>query len=372
MSADKIPLLDLPRELDPDRAAIDAAIARVIQSGRFILGPEVEAFETEFAAFSGVPYCAGFSCGTAALYALAWCAGVRPGHEVITTPMSFVATAEAIHWCGARTVFADIDLETLNLNLDAVEQAITPRTKAIVPVHLHGRMVDMRRLSGMTSGTGVLLLEDAAQAHGARGPGDQGGPGTQSAGAVFSFFPGKNLGALGDAGAVVTSDEGLVRELRLIRNHGRSGKFDHNVMGWNLRMDALQAAVLRVRLPRLAAWNQRRQEIAARYRTLLAGHPEIRLPPEDPGMVWHQFAVRVPRRDVVLEAMARRGVECGVHYPAAIHRLGAFSYLGYGEDAFPDAEEAARTVLSLPMFPTLTDQEIGRVCEALTEVVSHG
>jgi dTDP-4-amino-4,6-dideoxygalactose transaminase len=361
---DEIPMLDLRVQHAPLRAELEAAVRRVLDSGRFILGPEVAAFEREAAAALGVALAVGVSSGSDALLAILMAADVGPGDEVVTTPFSFFASASAIARLGARPVFADIDEATLNLSADAALARLGPRTKAVLPVHLFGRPMHDELLRAACAARGIALVEDACQAagawsrQGAAGRRPVGGWGR--AGAV-SFFPSKNLGAAGDAGLVITDDAALAERVRRLRGHGAVEKHHHLELGGNFRLDEIQAAILRVKLPHLAGWNDRRRAIAARYRAALERAP-VGLPPDDPGCVWHQFVIRVPeRRDQLRRHLAERGVETAVYYPAPLHLQPAFAALGYRAGDLPRAERAAGEVLALPIFPDLPDAAVERV-----------
>ena len=365
-----IPLLDLTRQEPEVKREIARRVAEVFATGRFVMGPANEEFERAFAAEVGSAHAIGVSSGTDALLVALMALGVGPGDEVITSPFTFFASAGEVSRLNARPVFVDIEPGTFNLDPDRLEAAVTARTKAIQPVHLYGQCADMRPILEIAGRRGIPVLEDACQAIGAA---DQGrGAGTLGAMAAFSFYPTKNLGGAGDAGAVTTEDAGLAQLLRSLRMHGESERYHHARVGGNFRMDAIQAAVLLAKLPYLKAWNERRREIAARYgerltETALSGR--LTLPPEAPGRrhVYHQYVVRVPDRDGVRERMAARGIATAVFYPVALHRQECFADLGYREGAFPEAEKAAREVLALPIFAALTNDEVDRVAEALIE-----
>ena len=340
-------MVDVKGEVAAVRAEIDAAIARVIDSGRFIGGPEVEGFERELAALAGVGEAVGVSSGTDALLAILMALGIGAGDEVVTTPVSFFATAGAIARVGARPVFAEVDDE-LTLDPDAAVAAMTARTRAVVTVDLFGRPAQL-------PATGVPVIVDAAQALGA-------GP-VRGVAAAISFFPTKNVGALGDAGAVLTDDAALADRVRLLRTQGARPRHHHVALGGNFRLDAIQAAVLRVRLPRLAASIAARRERAARYREALATAP-VRLPGDHRDHVWHQFVIRAPDRDALRAHLAREGIATEVYYPEPLHQAPCFAALGYG--SLPHAESACREVLALPVSPALTADDQGRVIAAIT------
>jgi dTDP-4-amino-4,6-dideoxygalactose transaminase len=359
-----IPLVDLKAQYAALRPDIDAAIARVIANTSFIMGPEVRAFEDAFAAYCQARYAVGVSSGTAAIELTLRALGVGPGDQVITTPFTFIATAEAISATGATPVFADIDPATYNLNPAAVDAAITPRTRALLPVHLYGQPADITALAAIARRHGLALIEDAAQAHGAEVNGRR--VGSLGHAACFSFYPGKNLGAYGDGGAVTTDDEALAGRLRKLRDHGRVSKYVHDELGYGHRLDAMQAAILGAKLPHLDAANATRRRLAARYDELLADS-DLVLPfvPEGVAPVWHLYVVRTPRRDDVLASLKAQGIEAGIHYPLPLHLQPAYRSLGQGPGSFPVAEAAAQQVLSLPLFPEMTDEQQERVAAAL-------
>jgi len=356
-------MVDLAAQHAPLRAALEAAVSRVLASNRFVLGPELAAFEQEAAAALGVPAAVGVSSGTDALVCLLCAAGVKPGDEVVTTPYSFFATPEAILRVGARPIFADVDPETLNLDPRLASERIGSRTRALVAVHLFGRPAPMRELADACAG--VALIGDAAQAIGA--PTAAAGP-LVGAGAALSFFPAKNLGGFGDGGMVLTGDGALADRVRRLRNHGADRKHHHVEVGGNFRLDELQAALLRVKLPLLEQWTRARRRVAAGYRQLLASLP-LGLPPPDERCVWNQFVIRVPdgRRDALAAHLAARGIETAVHYPVPLHLQPALAFLGHRPGDFPNAERAARDSLALPMFPELSDGQLAQVAGALAD-----
>jgi len=359
-----IPLVDLGAQHASIRQEIDAAIARVLSHGGFVLGEEVAQFERAFAQHVGAQGAVGVASGTAALrLALAAC-NIGPGDEVITTPHTFFATAEAISQSGATPVFVDIRPDTLNIDPERVEAAVTGRTRAIVPVHLYGNPADMEALLGIARRRGLRLIEDAAQAHGAEYSGRRCG----SLGDLgcFSFYPGKNLGACGDAGAVTGNDLPLLERVRALRDHGRSSKYLHREVGFAERMDGMQAAILAAKLPHLERWTELRRSAAERYGTLLAKLP-LELPVGTPGtrQVFHLYVVRTPRRDALLEHLKKDGIMAGVHYPVPLHRQPAYLDLGYGSVTLPVAERAASEVLSLPLYPELEQSRAERVVSSI-------
>jgi dTDP-4-amino-4,6-dideoxygalactose transaminase len=354
-----VPLLDLRAQYANIRTEIREAIDRVCESQRFILGPEVTALEEEVAQFCGVQFAIGVSSGTDALLAALMAIGAGPGDEVITTPYSFFATAGVIARIGARPVFVDIDPKTFNLDASAVTAKMTSRTKAILPVHLFGRCADMESILTAANEHGIYVIEDAAQALGAR---DELGRQAGTIGDIgcFSFFPSKNLGAFGDAGMMVTNDQELADTLRVLRVHGSKPKYYHQIVGGNFRLDALQAAVLRVKLKYLPGWTEARRTNAQRYGPLFE---EMHLgewsalPEGSPGHIYNQFVVRFPDRDRLQVFLKDRGVETEVYYPLPLHQQECFHGLGYREGDFPQAEGAARESLALPVYPELTEDQ---------------
>lgn len=368
MLAQKVPLLDLKAQYAPIRRDVLEAMARVCDTQYFILGPEVEALERELEAFLGVPHAVGMSSGTDALLAALMALGVGAGDEIITSPFSFFATAGSIARLGARPVFVDIARATYNIDPAGIEAAITPRTKAIMPVHLFGQSAEMAPILDMAAAQGIPVVEDAAQAIGARYR-EQPIGGLGAIG-CFSFFPTKNLGAFGDGGLVTTRDAGLARKLRAIRQHGGEVKYHHETLGANFRLDALQAAVLRVKLPHLPAWTAARQRNADRYETLFAESglaSTVRLPARAPQRthIYHQFVIRVPERDRLRAYLQTQGIGTEVYYPVPLHLQPCFRGLGHAAGAFPAAESAAREVLALPIYGELSDAQQAWVVEAI-------
>jgi dTDP-4-amino-4,6-dideoxygalactose transaminase len=364
-----IPFIDLRPQNDRLRREIEAALGRVLDSGAYTLGPEVAAFESEFAAGCGAKHAVAMNSGTTALHLALLAAGVGPGDDVVTTPFTFIATACAIRYAGANPVFADIDFETRNLDPEAFAKAVTARTRAVIPVHLYGQVADMDPIRAVAERHGLAVVEDAAQAHGASYRGAQAG--TLGALGCFSFYPTKNLGALGEGGLVTTGDDALAERLRLLRDWGGREKYQHDIVAYNARMDAFQGAVLRVKLRHLAAWNEERRRLAARYGELL---PKLGLEPprELPGgqPVFHVYAVRVPDRERVAAALREQGIGTAVVYPRPLHLQPAFADLGLGAGSFPNAERAARELLALPMFPGLAPDAPDRVVEALAKALA--
>jgi dTDP-4-amino-4,6-dideoxygalactose transaminase len=348
----KVPLLDLQAQYAAIGGELEAAIKRVMASGHFIMGEDVAAFEREMAADAKLPHAIGVSSGTDALLASLWALGVGPGDEVVTTAMSFFATAGCVARLGATPVFADIDPETFNLDPASAFSKITKRTKAILPVHLFGRLADMDALVP----SNIPIIEDAAQAVGAPGLGRLGKLVT------LSFFPSKNLGAAGDAGMVLSSDDALADRVRLYRTHGARPKYMHHVVGANLRIDTLQAAILRVKRPCLAEWHAKRRANALRYHELLAGTPLV-LPDDVPGHVWHHFVVRAPRRDELRAHLKAREIETEVYYPTPLHLQPCFPGGKLGD--LPHAELAANEVLALPVHPDLDQAQLEFVAQTV-------
>lgn len=344
-----------------DAADIRAGIDRVIARGWFILGPELEAFEAEFAAASGARYAIGVGTGTDAIALALRALGIGPGDEVITSPLSAAYSALAIMMAGATPVFADLDPDRLTLDPARVEAAITPRTRAILPVHLYGQPADMTAVEAIARRHNLTIVEDACQAHLAT---SEGRPvGTIGAAGAFSFYPTKNLGALGDAGAIVTSDAALADRLKRLRNGGQTNRYHHLEFGVNTRLDEMQAAVLRARLPRLAGWTARRRALAARYRAALPGAP-LTVPPErDPGHVYHLFPVLSGTRDAFQAHLKAAGVETLIHYPVAIPKQPALA--GIATTACPIAERVCNEVFSLPLHPALSDAEVDTIAAAV-------
>jgi dTDP-4-amino-4,6-dideoxygalactose transaminase len=368
----RVPFLDLSAHHAPLRSEIDAAIGEVINSGAFAGGPFVSQFEEHFAVYCQSKFCIGVGSGTDALWLTLLAFGVGPGDEVITVPNTFMATAEAITYCGAKPVFVDVDPLTYTMDPSLLEEAISPRTKAVIPVHLFGQPADMDPVVEIAHAHGLLVIEDAAQAHGAEYRGRR--TGSLAHAACFSFYPGKNLGAFGEAGAVVTDDPELQKRIQILRDHGQVHKYHHAMIGWNARMDGIQAAVLGVKLQYLEKGNKLRRAHARQYDEALSGMGEVVTPfaADYARHVYHVYAIRVSRRDEVIELLAGMGVACGVHYPVPVHLQQAYSSLGYESGAFPVAERAARQFVSLPMFPELSSSQIEIVVNALKEAVTIG
>ncbi len=332
----QVPFLDLKSHHAPMLTEINGAIRDVIESNAFAGGPFVERFEEDFAAYCNSSYAIGLGSGTEALWLTLIALGVGPGDDVITVPNTFMATAEAITYCGARPVFVDVDERTYTLDPDSLPQAVTARTKAIIPVHLFGQPADMDSILKFARHRGLFVIEDACQAHGAEYQGRRAG--TLGDAGCFSFYPGKNLGAFGEAGAVVTDNAELQEKIRILRDHGQVRKYHHTMIGWNCRMDGIQAAALRVKLRYLEKGNQLRRSHAARYDQALGGMEEIVTPAHaaDVRHVYHVYAIRVQERDEIMRLLGEKGIGCGVHYPIPVHLQEAYRSLGYAQGDFPD------------------------------------
>lgn len=336
-----------------------------ISHAAFIGGDNVTAFEKDFANYCGTDYCIGVSSGTDALrFALIAC-GIKHGDEVITVPNTFIATTEAISQAGAKPVFIDVDPMTSNISTKNIEKYITENTKAIVPVHLYGQPADMDPILAIAKRYGLKVIEDACQAHGAKYKGQRAG--SLGDAGCFSFYPGKNLGACGEGGAVTTNDPELAKKIRLLRNHGQSQKYIHEIEGYNGRLDAIQAGILRIKLQRLEKWNAGRRQAAQWYTELLAGTPQITTPTvaEYAESVFHLYVVHADQRDALLAYLARQGITCGLHYPKPLHLQQAYAALGYAPGDFPVSERLASRLLSLPLFPELTRQQAEYVTEQI-------
>lgn len=364
-----IPFLDLKAGHECLRQELDAAWRRVMDSGWFVLGPELESFEREFAEYCEAQHCVGVGNGLDALYLILRAAGIGPGDEVVVPANTFIATWLAVSYTGARPVAVEPHEATYNLDPDALSAAITSRTKAIVAVHLYGHPADMDEINSIAEKHDLVVIEDAAQAHGARHNGRR--VGSLGTAAAFSFYPGKNLGAIGDGGAVVTNDGALAEQVRLLRNYGSRTKYHHEGIGVNSRLDELQAAILRIKLRRLEEWNARRRQIAAQYRAQLM-IPNVTLPTvaEWAEHVWHLFVIRCQARDLVRSGLERLGVGSLIHYPVPPHLQPA--YKEYNDIEFPLTERLAKEILSIPIGPFMSAQDIGGVIEAVTQAARSG
>ncbi|MBN8635343.1 MAG: DegT/DnrJ/EryC1/StrS family aminotransferase [Anaerolineae bacterium] len=367
----KIPLVDLKAQYAAIKPEIDAALARVIANTSFIGGAEVTNFEAAFAQFQRTKRAVGIANGTSALYLVLRALGIGAGDEVITTPHTFIATVEPIAQSGATPVFVDIDPATYNINPALIEAAITPRTKAIMPVHLYGQLAPMDAIMEIARKHNLYVIEDAAQAHGAELHGLRAGAWGHAA--CFSFYPGKNLGAYGDAGAVCTNDEALATMIAKLKDHGRMSKYEHDELGYGERLDGLQAAILGAKLPHLESWNAARRQHAAYYTQALAGVAGVQTPQvmADSQHVFHIYCVRVQGdRDAILAELNQRGIGAGVHYPVPLHLQPAMRGYGGKPGAFPQAEAAAQSIISLPIYPEMTTDHLSQVVEELVDVVS--
>lgn len=362
--------LDLHAQFATVRTEVLAAIQEVAESTAYVLGPKVAEFERTFADYMEAKHCIGVNSGTSALHLALIGAGVGVGDEVITVPMTFIATCWAVSYVGAKPVFVDIDPVTYTMDAGQVERRITPRTKAILPVHLYGQPADMSALVAISEKYGIPIIEDAAQAHGARYQGRS--VGTFGLAGCFSFYPGKNLGAYGEAGALVTNDDALATRLRALRDHAQSVRYHHEEIGFNYRMDAFQGAVLNVKMRHTERWTEQRRLLAARYNELLTG-VDVQLPSEecDRRHVWHLYVIRHPERDRLRERLEARGISAALHYPIPVHLQKAYSHLQHGPGDFPVSERVARECLTLPLYPELTVHQQDRVVEALREALAE-
>src|SRR3984893_923170 len=362
----QVPFVDLAAQFCTISAEINEAIAKVIRETDFILGREVRLFEEEFASFCQTKFAVGVDSGTSALELALRAYEIGPGDEVITAANSFIASALAISHAGATPVLVDVDPDTYTINAAAIEKAISPRTKGIIPVHLYCHPADMDPIVPLAERHGLVIIEDACQAHGARYKGKR--TGSLGHAAAFSFYPGKNLGAYGDGGAVVTSDHAVAKRLEMLRNYGQKEKYQHMFRGYNRRLDTLQAAVLRIKLKYLEQWNEARRQHAKTYCRLLEQIgivvPRASAASES---VWHLYVIRIDQRDALKEHLTTRGIGVGIHYPIPIHLQPAYRDLGYRPGDFPVTEDHARRILSLPMYAELTPEIIGRVAETLSE-----
>ena len=359
-----VPYSDLKAQYRAIKSEVDAAVLKVLESSEFVLGSEVAAFEEEFAAYSGAAYGIGVNSGTSALHLALLAAGVGPGDEVITVPFTFVATTAAIRYTGATPVFVDIEPLTYNIDVSRIEEKITARTRAILPVHLYGQPCDMEPIMEIAGRRGLTVIEDAAQAHGAEYKGRRAG----SLGhmAAFSFYPAKNLGAYGEGGLVTTSDEGFAKQIRMLRNWGTERRYYHVVKGFNYRMDGIQGAILRVKLRYLDSWIEARRSHACVYSNLLTASGVV-TPHANPDVrhVYNVYAVLAEDREALTKRLAAHNVQFGIHYPETIHLMQAHADLGHKRGEFPVSESAAERVISLPMYPELTREQIESVCAAV-------
>jgi len=361
----KIPFLDIAAQIRPLRTEIDAAISKVIDSTAFAGGSFVEEFESQFATYCDGPFALGVGSGTEAIWLALLAMGVGHGDEVITVPSTFLATAEAITYTGAKPVFVDIHPQTYTMDPALLSQAITPKTKAIIPVHLLGHPADLQPILHIARQHGIFVVEDACQAHGAEYHGKK--TGFLADAGCFSFYPGKNLGAFGEAGAVLTNNPDLHEKIRVLRDHGQIKKYHHTMVGWNCRMDGIQAAVLNVKLPHLDHATQLRRQHATTYNQLFAGLENIITPFQAPWVkhVFHIYAIQVERRDALIQFLAHQGIGTGIHYPIPVHLQEAYRHLDYSQGSFPVSEKTSRQFISLPLYPELTVEQIHTVSQAV-------
>ena len=366
----KVPYLDLKAQYQSIKPEIDAAIARVLDSCQFVLGPEVAAFEQEFATYSGTTECVALNSGTSALHLALLAAGVGPGDEVITVPFTFVASVAAVCYTGARPVLVDIDPQSFTMDPAAIEAAITPRTKAILPVHLYGQSADMDPIMEIARRRGLVVIEDAAQAHGAKYKGRP--VGSIGDMACFSFYPGKNLGAYGEGGAVTSNNVEHASTIRMLRDWGQNRKYHHVLRGYNYRMEGFQGAILRVKLRYLEQWTEARRVVVTQYNQHLA-EAGVERPAEMPWArhVYHVYTLRTDDRDGLQAALQAEGIQTGIHYPVPVHLQPAYADLGYGRGAFPCSEAAAAQVLSLPLYPELSSAAVAEVAGAVKKAVAN-
>jgi dTDP-4-amino-4,6-dideoxygalactose transaminase len=366
----QVPFLDLKAQHEPLKAELLAVIAEVIDRSAFAGGPYVAKFETEFAEFCRTAQAVAVGNGTDALWLALLARGVGPGDEVITVSNTFIATAEAISYCGATPVFVDIDERTYTMDPALIERAITPRTKAIIPVHLYGQMADMDPIMDVAHRHNLFVVEDACQAHGAEYKGRKAG--SIGHAGCFSFYPGKNLGALGEGGAITTNDPELAQKMRVLRDHGQESKYHHSCIGWNARMDGIQGAALSIKLKALDRGNAARRAHAQLYGELLSSVQGVVTPAVSPAgvPVFHLYVVRVRERDRILAELAKRGIACGIHYPKPVHLQKAYAGLGLGAGTLPVTERCATELLSLPMFPGLTPAQVSAVVKELKALLA--
>ena len=362
-----VPFLDLKAQYKAIKDEISSAINEVIENTAFAGGPFVAKFENEFAKFCGAQHAIGVGNGTDALWASLVALGIGAGDEVITTPNTFIATAEAISLSGATPVFVDIDEQTHNMNPALIEAAITTKTKAIIPVHLFGQPADMDPIMAIAEKHGLKVVEDACQAHGAEYKGRKAG--SIGAAGCFSFYPGKNLGAYGEGGGIVTNDEALAAKIRMFRDHGQAKKYYHDIIGWNARLDGIQGAVLNVKLKYLSDWNEARRRHARDYTAGLSAVKDVIVPQEAQYAkhVYHIYALRVQDRDKFMAYLNEKGIACGIHYPIPLHLQNAYAFMQKGPGSFPVAEKCAAEYVSLPMFAELTDEQVAYVIEQIKE-----
>jgi dTDP-4-amino-4,6-dideoxygalactose transaminase len=362
-----IPFLDLKAQYKSIKSEIDTAVINVLESTQFVLGEHVAAFERDFASYCGAQHAVAVNSGTSALHLALLAAGVGPGDEVITIPFTFVATVSAICYTGARPVFIDIEPRSFTMDPAQLEKAITPRTKAILPVHLYGQMADMDAILEIADRHGIPVIEDACQAHGAESKGRRAG--SVGLSGCFSFYPGKNLGAYGEGGAIVTSDAGQAKTMRMLRDWGQEKRYHHVLKGFNYRMEGIQGAILGVKLRHLEAWTEARRARAREYDALLSDSETAKAPEQLPGRrhVYHIYAVRSTDREELQQVLQSEGIQTGLHYPIPVHLQEAHADLGYKPGDFPQSEAAAREVLSLPMFPEMTSAQVEQVVATMRQ-----
>ncbi len=364
-------MLDLKVQYAGIKSEIDAAVSNVLNSGNYILGPEVSDFEALFADFCAVKHAIAVNTGTSALHLALLAENIGPGDEVITVSMTFAATAAAILYTGAKPVLVDVDPHTWNMDVTQIESAITPRTKAIMPVHLHGLMADMDPIMEIANKHGLVVIEDACQAHGATYKGRTAGSIGKISG--FSFYPGKNLGAYGEGGGIVSNDADVTKTIRMLRDWGQEVKYHQLIKGYNYRMDAVQGAILKVKMKYINAWNKQRRQVANWYHERLDHTPGLILPSrhENYGHVYHMFAIRIKQRDKIQEYLTKHGIGTGIHYPVPVHLQQAYTDLGYTHGSLPVSEQLAHEFLSLPMYPDLTEAQVEQVSACLKKALTN-
>ena len=365
----KVPFLDLKAQYQALKPEIDSAIQSVVESCAFVRGPATRNFEKNFAEYCGAKFCVGVGNGSDALYLTLRALGIGPGDEVITVPNTFIATTESISLTGARVVFVDINPQTYNIDVNKIEEKISQRTRAILPVHLFGQPADMEPILEIAKKYNLKVIEDAAQAHGALYQKKR--VGTFGDAACFSFYPGKNLGAYGDGGAVVTNNPELAAQISMLGDHGSLKKYEHETEGVNSRLDSIQAAILNVKLKYLDEWNEKRRKNAFLYNKFLSDIDSVITPfeLENTKPVYHLYVIQVENRDKIREKLSEKGIATGIHYPHALHLLPAYQYLGLQEGSFPEAERCTNRFLSLPMYPELTESQIEYVCDVINDLV---
>jgi dTDP-4-amino-4,6-dideoxygalactose transaminase len=366
-----IPFLDLKTQFREIEHEVLPMVKEAMENAAFIGGPQVSGFETEFAAFCGAKLCVGVNSGTDALRFSLMAAGIGRGDEVITVPHTFIATTEAISQVGARPVFVDIRPDTYNMNAQKIQRAVGPKTKAIIPVHIYGQPADMDPILEIAAVKKLVVIEDACQAHGALYKGKKAG--SMGVAGCFSFYPGKNLGACGEGGAVITHSEEIANKIRMIRDHGQAKKYYHDMEGYNGRLDAIQAGVLRIKLKRLESWNESRRQNAKHYNELLSPIKGVSVPVEADGCrhVYHLYVILADDRDGLQKYLKDKGIGTGLHYPVPLHLQRAYAKKGYKEGAFPVTENVAKRLLSLPMFPELTREQIEYVADCIRQFMTQ-